>query len=303
MDERRRSHGYDLAPELHARLRGVVPTEALSWVERESGSWVVGQTPLEGGTSSAVHLLTVRDRYGMERRMVLRRYVLDWVRDEPWAPGNEALALDLLDLQPGIPAPRLLAVDRDGSRAGTPAVLMSVVRGSAVWEPTDREGWLWSLAEQLPVIHAVPVDDRLSEWAPYGPDAPIPPAWSRHPEAWNLALELWEAGPPPHDRVFLHRDYHPGNVLWTGGQVTGIVDWVSACAGPPEEDVAHCRANLASRHGLAVADRFLEIWLDLTGRDGFDPYYDLTVLVSMTAMDSDPGIDDFIAAAAAARRG
>ena len=49
--------------------------------------------------------------------------------------------------------------------------------------------------------------------------------------------------------MFLHRDFHPGNLLWTDERITGVVDWVSACAGPPEEDIGHCRANLAIRHG------------------------------------------------------
>ena len=57
--------------------------------------------------------------------------------------------------------------------------------------------------------------------------------------------------------MFLHRDFHPGNLLWTDERITGVVDWVSACAGPPEEDIGHCRANLAIRHGQDWADEFL----------------------------------------------
>ncbi len=42
---------------------------------------------------------------------MLRRFVLDWPAEEPWAPANEALVLHLLTDVPGVPAPRLLADD------------------------------------------------------------------------------------------------------------------------------------------------------------------------------------------------
>jgi aminoglycoside phosphotransferase (APT) family kinase protein len=108
------------------------------------------------------------------------------------------------------------------------------------------------------------------------------------------------AGPqPPNDLTFVHRDFHPGNVLWTDGTITGIVDWVASCIDPPEEDVAHCRVNLAQHHGQATADRFLTYWLELTGRRVYHPYWDLTTVVSMVTQQPDPALDEFVAAAAA----
>jgi aminoglycoside phosphotransferase (APT) family kinase protein len=299
MDEPPTPYGHELAPDLREALRGPVPAEVLRWVEAETGDVVVDERALEGGTSSAVHRLVLAGTGGARREVVLRRFVLDWVRDEPWAPRTEALALELLAGQSAIAVPRLVASDLDGGRTGTPAILMTALPGRVVWNPDDLDGWLRRIAELLIPIHALPVDPRLADWGPYASEGGVPPAWTRDRGAWETALELWEAGPPRGDRVFLHRDFHPGNILWTGTEVSGVVDWVSACAGPPEEDVAHCRANLASRHGLEVADRFLRLWLDLTGRDGYDPYYDLTTVVSMSAADPDPGIDEFVAAAGA----
>lgn len=294
-----RAYGYDLGADLHRALRDPPPDDALDWVVAAVGAdRVIEVRPLEGGRSSAVHLLTLQGRSGARLPVVLRRYVLDWVIDEPWAPGNEVRILRHL-AETAVPAPRLLASD-DGSATGTPATVMSVLPGRVIWHPGELEPWLWRLAEMLPMIHAVPVTADLSAWAPYEPATDlVPPPWSRHPRAWQRALEQYAGPTPPSDRVFLHRDYHPGNVLWSGGEVTGIVDWVGGCAGPPEEDVAHCRANLAGVAGMAAADRFLAIWQDLTGRPDYHPYFDLTAVVSMASETPDAAMDEFVASAAA----
>lgn len=228
--------------------------------------------------------------------VILRRYVLDWVRDEPEIPPNEALVLGLLD---GFPlAPRLLAADPAGLATGVPTTLMSSVAGAVVWDPDDVDGWLRGLVDVVEAIHALPVSPLLSDWFPYKPEV-VPPPWTHYPKAWETALEVFHGPRPPHDRVFLHRDFHPGNVLWTGGVVTGVIDWVSACAGPPEEDIAHCRANLARHDGLETADRFLRLWMSASGRDSYDPYHDLVNVVSMVGETPDEGLDRFAVAAAA----
>lgn len=89
-------------------------------------------------------------------------------------------------------------------------------------------------------------------------------------------------------------------MLWAGGEVSGIVDWVSACAGPPEVDVAHCRFNLAVHAGDApAADRFLALWQSMTGRTAYDPYWDLVSSVSVTRDEPDPALDAFVSSTAA----
>jgi aminoglycoside phosphotransferase (APT) family kinase protein len=294
------AYGFDIEAELHDRLRGRPPQAALRWVEEQLGARVLDIKPLEGGRSSAVHLLAVQTPAGAQSYVVLRRYVLDWVINEPEIPINEALILGLLADVAGVPAPRLLAADPDGSATGTPTTVMSAVSGRVVWHPTDREHWLRGLAELLPAIHAVPLWPQLTDWAIYPPEpGAIPPPWTKYPKAWELAIELYEGRQPPSERVFVHRDYHPGNILWTGDTITGIVDWVSSCAGPPQEDVGHCRVNIAQHFGLAAADRFLTLWQGAAGVRDYDPYWDLTNVISMVGEEPDPAVDEFVAAAAA----
>lgn len=101
--------------------------------------------------------------------------------------------------------------------------------------------------------------------------------------------------------MFIHRDYHPGNVLWSHHQISGIVDWPSACRGPAEADVGHCRANLIGHFGQKAADRFLAIWKTVSGTADYHPYFDLTDVLSWSsdADQPDPVLDEFVAAAAA----
>jgi len=297
--DERAIYGFELSPELRAALTAALPVEAIEWVERTVGAPVISHRPLLGGTSSAMHLLETAAPAPLAR-LVLRLYVLDWILEEPESPGNEALALRLVgDGTVGVPSPRLLASDPDGTELGVPLTLMTALPGEPVWHPTDRTGWLRALAELAVQIHAAPLSSELPEWFPYPPDSRTPPVWSERPEAWLAAYKLWDGPAPMSERVFLHRDFHPGNILWTGQAITGVVDWVSSCAGPPEEDIGHCRANLAIRHGQEWADEFLAIWQDLTGKRDYHPYWDLTNVVSFDHERVEPRLDAFVIAAAA----
>lgn len=286
------AYGFDIEAALHDQLRGTVPAEVLAWVERQVGRRVVDQQPLEGGRAAAVHRL----RLDAGDDLVLQRFVLEWVLEEPWTPANEALVFELL-ADTAVPAPRLVAVDPDGRSTGTPTVLMSALPGAVVWDPPDLDPWLDGLIESMITIHQVEPSAKLRDWEPYAPED-VPPAWTNHRWAWERAVAAYEDERPASDRVFLHRDFHPGNVLWQRGRISGIVDWGSSCAGPPEEDVAHCRVNLAIHHGQAVADEFLTRWLRATGRTEYHPYWDLLDVVSMGGGKPSPRLDDFVAAAA-----
>jgi aminoglycoside/choline kinase family phosphotransferase len=57
------------------------------------------------------------------------------------------------------------------------------------------------------------------------------PSWADNTSAWKALHERIAAGPPAAEG-FLHRDYHPGNILWHNGRISGIVDWVNGCIDP-----------------------------------------------------------------------
>jgi aminoglycoside phosphotransferase (APT) family kinase protein len=294
-------HGFDDDDERRVLLRSRPPRAALAWAERELGGKVIAARPLRGGTASAVHLLTVRATGGAVDLVVLRRYVRpEATAEEPDVAEREARALRLvagLDLGRGVATPRLLALDATGARAGVPALLMSRLVGRVVWSPADLDRWLGRMAGLLPAIHAAPLPPAgvIRPFSPYRQESYLPPAWARWPRVWDRAVELFhrstpgEAGPD----VFTHRDFHPGNVLWRRGSVTGVVDWASASIGPACVDVGHCRGNLF-QYGLEVADRFTTIWERLTGA-AYHPWADVvTIIGSLDDLRDEPGPDRFL---------
>jgi len=278
----------------------------LAWAADSLGEVrLLGVRARSGGTSSAVHVVYLEDARGQRFRLVLRRYVrADWLAEEPDLAAREADALRILADSP-LAAPRLVAVDPAGERAGSPALLMTALPGRVDWSPQDLNGWLERLVAVLPVIHATRIPDGVTV-RPYRPyelgKELVPPAWTNHPRAWWRAIEAYQGPAPSTERVFLHRDFHPGNVLWRRRRLTGVVDWANASLGAPEADIGHCRANLAGHLGPDVADDFLARWLALTGRPSYHPYWDIVVEVGPADSygdDPDPKLDARIARAVA----
>jgi aminoglycoside phosphotransferase (APT) family kinase protein len=228
--------------------------------------------------------VTVDDRRGTRHRLVLRRFVrADWLAQEPDLAAHEARVLELLAPTP-VDAPRLVAVDPDGAECDVPAVLMTRAPGRVRWSPRDVDGFVRRLVDAMLPIHAVAIPDgvEVRAFRPYDLGKQlVPPLRTEFPDAWARAIEV-HAGPAPrHHAVFVHRDYHPGNVLWTGSEVSAIIDWSSASVGAPEVDVAHCRTNLGYAFGIETADRFLAVYRERSGHDDYDPYWDLQDLVGM----------------------
>jgi aminoglycoside phosphotransferase (APT) family kinase protein len=174
------------------------------------------------------------------------------------------------------------ALDRRRDRRGGDNTLTPLDRrrdrrgGDDALTPLDR--WLDGLAAALVAIHATPADDApatIGSYDDWGLLIDRPPASSRLPTAsWERAFALFER-PVPAGRRFVHRDFHPGNVLWSDGAVSAVVDWACASLGEPDADVGYCRENLARAHSVAVADRFLARHRVLAGDRPLDPAWDV----------------------------
>lgn len=251
----------------------------LAWVEATLGVKICGMRAFKGGSSSSIHSLRVEGK-NCPQTVVLRRYVLEELNaEEPDIAEREARVLQLLE-RVDVPTPGLLAVDPTGRHAGVPTIVMTRVGGRLDWAPTDLDGWLHQLAWVLPEIHAASINaaDGVREFTPYVPESWEPPGWLTNKLLWERAVEVFHGPRLDPDRVFIHRDYHPGNVLWRRGRVTGVVDWQAASIGPRAADVWHCRANLIGRFGIDVADRFLHLWQAHTG-DPYHPWAETVMLV------------------------
>ncbi|MET0411211.1 MAG: aminoglycoside phosphotransferase family protein, partial [Polyangiaceae bacterium] len=177
--------------------------------------------------------------------------------------------------------PELVAHASDDAGFGAPVVLMSFVEGAVELTPGDLGRWLSRLAAELVAIHAHPAHGfgwQFKSWLDRSTLAV--PTWASQPAPWQRAIEHVRRAPPTTSPVFLHRDYHPTNVLWQGEQLSGVVDWINACRGPAGVDIAHCRTNVCSMHGPDAADRFLEAYRAHGGAE-LDPYWDLESVLEM----------------------
>jgi aminoglycoside phosphotransferase (APT) family kinase protein len=307
-------------------LRRRPPAAALRWAVAPfgPGARVVAVRPLPSAWL-ANHAVDVADAADATHQLVLRRWARPgWDDEDPdFTAARESAILELLAPTP-VPAPALVAADPDAAACDVPALLLGRLPGGPPDLHADPATLVAGLAAALPPIHAVavgsaggaagsggsgqpgrPLAPPPTRVVPlyhrfYEPETLVPPAWSTWPGLWEQAFAV-AAGPPPDDLAcFIHRDYHPGNTLWSGGRLTGVVDWIGGSWGPPSVDLGHMRVNLAADLGLAVADRFLAAHRALTGFD-HHPWWDVASAVDV-APETGPdwrGVEDLVAVALA----
>jgi aminoglycoside phosphotransferase (APT) family kinase protein len=240
---------------------------------------------LDGGSACAIHAVDVVDARGVRHPLVLKRFFRrDWLEREPDVAEREARHLQLLS-GVELPVPRLVGVDPDASHCDLPSVLMTRLPGRSVVAPEEMDSWLLRLVEPLPVLHAVD-GHVLSSLAPYRAyvalDDLLVPAWSSRKPAWDRAIQCVQGAAPEAVDRFVHRDYHPTNVLFTRGAVSGVLDFTDSSRGPAAVDLGHCRLNLALLHGPDVAERFLAIHKEVAPDSiELSPYWDLLSLVEL----------------------
>jgi aminoglycoside phosphotransferase (APT) family kinase protein len=228
---------------------------------------VAATQPLTGGWTSTVTRLTAETG---------EQAVLRLMTKQPWrrhAPGllarDEAVQKQLEPT--AIPAPRSIATDLSGVESGAPAHLMSCLPGRLDYSGKQA---IEPLAQLLVEIHHFdPGADRPREYQSWaGPDKWVVPGWAQEPHLWNRAFHELAQPAPGYEGTFLHRDFHLGNVLWTGNRITGVVDWVETSWGPAGLDVAHAATYLAMLHGNEPAARFAEAYFRRVGRPAAEEF-------------------------------
>ena len=185
--------------------------------------------------------------------VVLGDLVLRWYGVGTEGPENpDAIAREVAALTTvagsGLPVPRLVAWTD-----APPAIVMTRLAGE---HRLDASGSI-AVLDVLDAIHEVPVGPS-AEWTYRGYHEGVEmrrPAWWREARVWDRAFEIAARGPTIGvEPVFIHRDFHPGNLLWAGDAVSGVIDWSDACVGPAAFDLAHYRVNVATLVGPEVAD-------------------------------------------------
>jgi len=269
----------DEAQRAKSLVRQPPPAATLAWLVDEVGaSAVVDVSVMQGGSTAAMHRVTVVDRGGHERQVVLRRYVrAEILRESPDVAAVEARALQLAE-RLAVPTPVLLALDASGDRADAPALVMTLLDGRPVWETRSRSNWVSQAVDAMIALHDVDTSHPgLPSLTTYAQQRYDPPRWTTDPALWERAVELFHEPVPRSDVGFVHRDFNPGNVLCVRGRLSGVVDWQWACIGPRSIDPAHCRLNLF-HYSPTMADDVRAVWEQQSGLS-FDPWADLASII------------------------
>jgi aminoglycoside phosphotransferase (APT) family kinase protein len=238
--------------------------DPLTWVEGLTGGKVTRAERLRGGWTSEMRRVEVDLPHGSQT-FVLRTFVDEFfVKHAHGLLTREAKVLEQLAATE-VPAAELVGVDANARYCDHPSLLMTLLPGSVDVESSDRARLL---AGQLAAIHRVEVDERPREYQPWtAPDRVRVPSATTRPGVWAAAVDELRREPPEYDAAFLHRDFHPGNVLFDGDRVSGVVDWVETSWGPANLDVAHCSTALALLHGVEAGREFSSMYAATGGRD------------------------------------
>jgi len=157
-----------------------------------------------------------------------------------------------------VPTPEPVSLDDSGVWFGAPAFVLTALPGRSGFASRDVRAWTSGAATALATIH---------EFAPDVAGAAVLTRWRRwQPTTEGLgsdlvraenalgALYLVAADAPV---VFSHDDYNPGNVLFCGGSLSGVVDWSDITVEPRQAAVALYRHMLAIHPGGRAPDLFL----------------------------------------------
>ncbi|MER6127941.1 aminoglycoside phosphotransferase family protein [Streptomyces sp. NPDC001795] len=250
-----------------------------TWVELglPPGDRIGGAAVLRGGWTSQMRRLDIEGRGG-PYSLVLRSFLKPFfVKHALGLLMREADILRLL-ADTTVPAARLRAVDAAATYCDHPSLLMSLLPGTVRLDETDVERKAELLARQMVAIHGlvVPEEDRPRTYQAWtSPERVRIPDGTARPELWQRAVDVIRREPPAYRPCFLHRDFHPGNVLFTGNgadlTITGVVDWVETSWGPADLDVAHCSTAVALLHGADAGMRLADHYLAAGGTLSDDP--------------------------------
>lgn len=264
-----------------------LPPRVLKWAVSaiNPNATVTGVERLKGSTSSTLHCISLQVSMDTKdtQQFVIRQFDnKDWLLEEPDLAIHEARSLQVAS-QAAVNTPEIIAFDKNGEACGIPAVVMSLLDGEVDLQPANRSKWLDGLAASLVKIHAVEPVAFPFEYFTYNNIETLEiPTWSSIPEKWKRAIEIIKSPQPKYRECFIHRDYHPANVLWKNDLVSGVVDWVNACRGPAGIDVGHCRVNLAMLYGVETADEFLSAYQQFAaGTFEYDTYWDLLSVIDI----------------------
>jgi aminoglycoside phosphotransferase (APT) family kinase protein len=160
-----------------------------------------------------------------------------------------------------VPTPKPVQLDADGEWFGSPAIVMTALPGRPDMHPKDLVLWIDGAAEALASIHDLPSARagrvRPPRWQRWQPSTDA--MGSDSARADEVLAQLYDRiGTLP--TVLSHDDYNPGNLLYDGAKLSGVVDWADVTIEPRQAAVALYRHFLAIHPGGDAPEMFLDAY-------------------------------------------
>jgi aminoglycoside phosphotransferase (APT) family kinase protein len=206
------------------------------------------------------------DAYAVTLDQAPRRVVVKLYRDGDDTAPSEWSRLKFAQ-RVSAPVPRPIAADLESVWFGRPAIVMSWLSGHPDVTPKDADSWVAELARTLACFHETSLDGAEEALPPPPLTATWQPSEGERDALTAAAVSAVAARLPSlsSERVFTHGDFHPGNVLWHRGRITGVVDWSAARLEARWSELAYCRADVCLILGPDVADRLADAYCDIAG--------------------------------------
>ena len=256
--------------------------QLLRWAARAiGGTSVVSVESLSssGHRNSGTFRLRIEGTSVGTTDMILKVSVPRWITRA--MVNTNARALQLAEAH-GLPAPRLIAADVDGSASGTVATLETLLIGSSDLPRTASPTLLREAGAAIARVHAFShqiepdlphrprpcaVDDRAAERRRgLMPTTPL---------LQKADQQVRSHGTPAAESVFLHGDVWAGNMLWDADRCVALIDWKTAGVGDPGVDLGSLRMQMAILYGQEAPAHVLEGWQEQAGRTATAvPYWD-----------------------------
>lgn len=227
----------------------------------EPGGELTRVRQLGGGLGGATQAVDIRSRSGEIRRLVVKQPSSGTV-----GVANEWRVLQFV-APIDAPTPQPVALDVDGTWFGRPSLVMTRLAGRPYVNGIAADGVLRQIAAVLARIHATPLHGEVRR--SIGPQPAHFWAEPKRPAASALLRQahaaIAHACAIETDAVFIHGDFFAGNLLWSRGNLSGVVDWSAAGEGPRAYDLANCRTDLVLLSGSRPAERILEFYVTQSG--------------------------------------
>jgi len=229
-------------------------------------SEVVSQEPLKGGISAQIILLTLRASSGELRKFTLR-CPGDWGDQDYTKKALREFRKFQIAFQSGLLSPKPIACFEDRN-----FFVLDYLEGSPNLSQSHAEEYVNVATKHLAQVHQIPLKVAEHEWLPRVSLSPEDTDWQ--PKVREI---LNAHGHPAEEPTTLcHGDPWPGNMLWHGNQLVGLIDWEEVHVGFALTDLAIARLDLLFAFGWETMKAFTAAYFQHNPINStWLPYWDL----------------------------